>query len=458
MVNTHRAADSRLDTVNAPNPAEMGHPVKHSLRISCRFARFIAVLLLIVILAPPVYALSEQKVTVYLFWGTGCPHCAREKEFLKHLGDKYPRLEVKSYEVWYNKKNADFFLEMSSAYGFTPRSVPVTFVGDFPPMAGFLGEEMHGRILEDRIRYCTERGCADPVRKLGAPSKAKQEAAEEDSQMVLPLVGKINTDELALPVLTVLIAGMDGFNPCAFFVLFLLLSLLVYAESRRKILLIGGTFVFFSGLIYFVFMAAWLNIFLLMGQVRVITVAAGVIAVLIAALNVKDFFLFKKGMSLTIPEGAKPKLFERMRGLLKAPSLTSMMIGTVILAAAANAYELLCTAGFPMVYTRVLTLRALPQIENYLYLVFYNIIYVVPLSVIVVVFALTLGARRLTEWQGRVLKLVSGLMMFCLGLLLLGNPDLLGNVAVSAGLIALSLTAAGVIVVLDKKLNRSLRR
>jgi hypothetical protein len=322
-------------------------------------------------------------------------------------------------------------------------------------MIGYRGDTVHGRILEERVRYCIERGCVDPSQKIATTTQVKQAEAEEDTELAIPFLGKVDSTKLALPALTLIIAGMDGFNPCAFFVLFLLLSLMVYAESRKKILLIGGTFVFFSGLIYFLFMAAWLNMFLVMGQVRTITTAAGAVAILIAALNIKDFFFFKKGVSLTIPEKAKPRLFERMRNLLRAPSLASMMFGAVVLAVAANTYELLCTAGFPMVYTRILTLHDLPSVQNYLYLVLYNLVYVLPLAGIVGVFAITLGGKRMSEWQGRVLKLISGLMMLCLGLLLLIDPDLLSNVAVSAGLLVCALALTGLILLVYRRRGRT---
>jgi hypothetical protein len=219
-------------------------------------------------------------------------------------------------------------------------------------------------------------------------------------------------------------------------------------------LLIGGTFVFFSGLIYFLFMSAWLNIFLHIGELMVITTIAGVIAVIIAAINIKDFFLFEQGVSLVIPEKAKPRLFERMRTLLKATSLPSMMAGTIVLAIVSNAYELLCTVGFPMVFTRVLTLQNLPVFHYYFYLLIYNVIYVIPLAVIVLTFSITLGARKLTEWHGRVLKLISGLMMLFLGLVLLINPTLLNNMLLSIGLLASALSVAILIIVTTKKIKR----
>jgi hypothetical protein len=258
---------------------------------------------------------------------------------------------------------------------------------------------------------------------------------------------------VSLPVFTIIIGALDSFNPCAFFVLLFLLSLLIHARSRRRMFLIGGIFVLFSGLIYFLFMAAWLNVFLVVGQIAAITVAGGIVALAVGGINVKDFFLFKQGVSLVIPESAKPKLFERMRGLLKAPTMPAMIAGTIVLAISANAYELLCTAGFPMVYTRVLTLHKLSSFQYYQYLVLYNIVYVVPLAVIVAVITVTLGVRKLTEWQGRQLKLVSGLMMLSLGAVLIVNPALLNNALASVVMLAGVLAASAVIIIAMKMMR-----
>ena len=154
---------------------------------------------------------------------------------------------------------------------------------------------------------------------------------------------------------------------------------------------------------------------------------------------------------MSIPEDAKPKLFERIRNLIKSTSIPSMIAGTVILAIAANTYELLCTAGFPMVFTRILTLHKLTSAQYYLYLLLYNIIYVVPLFIIVLIFSVTLGAKKLSEWQGRKLKLLSGLMMLLLGLVLIIKPALLNNVFVAFGLLASVLVIFTAIIFLTRR-------
>jgi hypothetical protein len=198
-------------------------------------------------------------------------------------------------------------------------------------------------------------------------------------------------------------------------------------------------------------MAAWLNLFLLIGQLNVITFVAGLVAIIIAAINIKDFFWFKRGVSLTIPDSARPKLFTRMRNLVKAGELPSMVFGTAMLAIAANAYELLCTAGFPMVYTRVLTLNNLSTPQYYMYLALYNVVYVIPLFVIVLMFTATLGSRKLTEDEGRILKLLSGTMMLLLGLMLVLAPELLNNITAAAGILVLSLAATAIVSLATRK-------
>jgi thiol-disulfide isomerase/thioredoxin len=389
-----------------------------------------------------------KPLVVTLFWGKGCPHCEQEKAFLRILAKDRPTLVIREHEVWKNKENAALYKQVLEAAKVRQSGVPGTVVGT----SVFLGfnEGTRERIAGEVAR-CLAEGCPDGVKLL--TTRGLSEADVKDGAVTLPLVGTLDPARVSLPLFTVVIAGLDSFNPCAFFVLLFLLSLLVHARSRKRMFLIGGIFVLFSGLVYFLFMAAWLNIFLVIGGLTAITVTGGVIALLIGAVNVKDFFLFKQGVSLTIPDSAKPKLFERMRGLLKASSLSALLAGTIVLAVTANTYELLCTAGFPMVYTRVLTLQGLPVARYYQYLALYNIVYVVPLAVIVSIITVTLGARKLTEWQGRQLKLVSGLMMAALGGILIADPALLNNVLASAALLAGVVALSAVIIIITKRMK-----
>jgi len=395
---------------------------------------------------------AEQRPVVTLFWGEGCPHCEKEKEFLKELVRSHPEVTVRDYEVWRNNENAVVYKSILRSAGIKQAGVPCTVVGASVFM-GFNEQIQHG--IENALARCLREGCPDGAAELSGKPLAAGGSGDDAGTVNVPFLGGIDPSRVSLPVFTVIIGLLDSFNPCAFFVLLFLLSMLVHARSRRRMFLIGGVFVFFSGFVYFLFMAAWLNLFLVIGSIKAITMAGGIVALLIGGVNVKDFFLFKQGVSLVIPESAKPKLFARMRGLLKAPSLPSLIAGTVVLAVSANAYELLCTAGFPMVYTRVLTLHKLTPLQYYQYLALYNIVYVVPLAAIVGAVTVTLGTRKLSEWQGRQLKLVSGLMMLCLGAALLVNPAVLNNVLASIALLAGVILISWVLIMVTRKIQYS---
>jgi len=400
-----------------------------------KIATLVLCLLLFAVAAP---AAEKADITLHFFWGEGCPHCEKAKPFVADLARRYPLLQVREYEVFQHPENLALLRQLSVATGSEAKGVPTFILGE-RMFSGF-NPETAGK-LEERVAWCLERS-------RGAGGTAPGAGGESIS---VPLIGSISAGSLSLPIFTLIVAGLDSFNPCAFFVLFFLLSLMTHVHSRSRMFLIGGIYVFFSGFIYFLFMAAWLNLFILVGNLPVITIVAGILAIVIAAINIKDFFWFEQGVSLVIPEQAKPKLFERMREIIRVGSLPAMIASTVTLSVAANTYELLCTAGFPMVFTRVLTLHSLPAGVYYLYLALYNVIYAVPLAVIVAVFAVTLGSRKLSEWQGRLLKLVSGSMMLCLGSVLLIRPALLNSALLSCAILAAALLGTWLVVAISRR-------
>lgn len=438
---------------------------------------------------------GEAKIHLYFFWWTKCPHCLKAHPFIEQLPQRYPWLELHALEVTERPENGELYARLAQGLGEEAGPVPAFFYCG-TMFTGYGEDSTTGTALARNLELCHEWVVANrlpspalPAAAAGetgveaAPTAASEKAAEAmsgvaatapenagaaESQagaagappvaaaegaatIMVPLVGEVALANLSLPAQTLLIAGVDAFNPCAFFVLLFLLGLLVHAQSRRRMLLIGGLFVLFSGLIYFVFMAAWLNLFLFLGELALITTLAGLLAVVIGGINVKDFFWFKQGVSLSIPDRAKPGLYRRTRELVRASSLPAMVASTVVLALVTNSYELLCTMGFPMVYTKILTGNDLAPAAYYAWLALYNLVYVLPLLVIVVLFTVGLGAHKLTEREGRVLKLLSGLMMLFLGILLIAAPQLLNQVATAFLLLAAALVVTVVFTLLDRR-------
>jgi len=381
---------------------------------------------------------GELQISLHFFWSETCPYCAQGRLFLEFMGAQRPWLVIESYEVTTSAENRQLFADFAAALDEEILGVPAFFIcGQM--IVGF--DEATGELLASFADYCRDLMKQDLPAGAGVPAVAEQSRP-------LPLIGNLDASQFSLPVLTLVLAGVDAFNPCAFFVLLFLLSLLVHSNSRARMLVVGGVFVLFSGLLYFLFMAAWLHLFLVLEGVRTVTLIAGVVAVALALLNIKDFLAAGRGAnggpSLSIPEAAKPGLFARMRALLSAESLPAMLTGTIVLALAANTYELLCSSGFPLVYTRALTLSELSTAQHYLYLAFYNAIYVLPLLIIVVIFCFTLGSRKLSAAEGSALKLLSGLMMLGLGLVLIVAPGLLDNWLTAVALLLLAIAGTGV--------------
>ena len=384
---------------------------------------------------------GQPDVQLYFFWSLSCPHCAAAHPHIEAIPQARPWVRLHALELSRHPENVQKYEAMARMLGEEATSVPaLLFCGEMH--VGWDGDDTTGATIRRRLDDCRGRVGS------GLPAPAAPPAAATIS---LPLIGAIDPAGFSLPVLTLVLAGLDAFNPCAFFVLLFLLSMMAHQKSRARMLAIGGVFVAISGLMYFAFMAAWLNVFQLFGHLAWVTLAAGALAVFVGAVNVKDFFAFEKGLTLSIPESKKPDIFRRTRGILAAENLPAMIVATAVLAVAANFYELLCTAGFPMVYTRLLTLADLSPAGRYAYLAAYNLIYVLPLAAIVAVFAGTLGARKLTEREGRLLKLMSGAMMLGLGVLLLLAPERVSQTGIAFGLMALAV----LVTLIAARLTRS---
>ncbi len=245
----------------------------------------------------------------------------------------------------------------------------------------------------------------------------------------IPFFGKINLSQLTLPFLTITLAALDSFNPCAFFILIVLLSMLLYLQSRKKMLIVGTIFIFFSGLFYALFMLLLFNSFFFTKlYINITSIIVGIVACIIGILNIKDFFYFKQGFSLSIPEDKREATFRRMRKLVKSPSLLVMLGGTIFIAISVNFFELLCTFGFPLYFTNRLALENLPTLTYYSYILLYTLVYVIPLFVILLLSAFSLGVKKLTERQGRILKLFPGVFLFSFGIVMIIDYQLLqGN-------------------------------
>ncbi|MGD9385797.1 MAG: hypothetical protein PVF28_04525, partial [Thioalkalispiraceae bacterium] len=389
---------------------------------------------------------TAATLHLYFYWSNQCPHCQKALVYLENLELQRDDIVIHNYQLVGEPENITRYEMMAAALAKSAQSVPAFFMCN-TMLTGF-DQAITPQQIETVLSRCQQY--------LASNNNLHGFAGIESDPLVLdlPFFGAIQADISSLPIMTLVIAAVDAFNPCAFFVLMFLLSLLIHTRNRKRMLLVGGVFVFFSGLMYFLFMTAWLNLFRVIGQLDVITIIAASVAVVVGLINIKDFFWFKQGVSLTLSEQAKPKLFQRMRGLLQVRSLPVLLAATISLALFANMYEFLCTAGFPMVYTRILTLSDLTTAQYYAYLLLYNVVYIVPLLIIVLLFVTTMGARKLQESEGRGLKLFSGTMMLALGIVLLFVPSLLQNLVAVLFIVLSAILIAASFVLLQRVVQK----
>jgi thiol-disulfide isomerase/thioredoxin len=358
---------------------------------------------------------ASAPVTLLFFWGVGCPHCEEARPLVDALAKENPRLRVEAVEVRGDPEGRRRFIDTMTRLGATAVGVP-TFVVGAAYVVGYTKGES-----DEQVRALV----AGALPSRGADASDPSTSAPAPSTFSVPWVGEIDPSSVSLPGLTLAMGLADGVNPCAIWVLVVLLGILLHVETTRRMVLYAGTFVVMSGVVYFVFMAAWATVFELVGLSRLVTRGLGAALLGMGALNLKDLVWFKKGPSLVIPDKVKPGLFRRMRAIASAATMPAALGGIAVLAFVVNLVELGCTLGLPAIYTRILSLRGLGAAPRFAYLALYNVAYVVPLLVVVAVF---IGLKRrvtVTKAIARTLKGISGLLLVTFGVLFLVAPHVL---------------------------------
>ncbi len=363
---------------------------------------------------PAAAAGASGPLVVYV--RDGCPHCADAKAFLAELQRRRPALRIEWRDVVRDPAAAEALEHVFLATGQWPPGVPAFVIGR-EVWIGFDDAAHSGRVIEsmlDAAGIGAESGDAGVA--AGGPA---QRAGEIDTRWF----GTLNASSLGLPLFTLALGLIDGFNPCAMWVLLFLLSLLVRLQDRRRIALVAGSFVLASGAVYYAFMAAWLNLFLVVGWSDALRWTLAALALAIGALNAKDALAPDHGPSLAIPAAARPSLVARMHRVVHAPRLATMLVGVAALALVVNTVELLCTAGLPALYTAVLAQQGVSSGERLAWLGLYILAYMADDALMVGVAVAALGRGKMTARAGRVLKGLSGAVMLALGAVLLWRPQ-----------------------------------
>jgi cytochrome c biogenesis protein CcdA len=379
--------------------------------------------------APP--APGNEEVVLWYFWREHCPRCSEAQVWLEELRQEYPELVVHDVDVAREAGGARF-VEMMRVRGQRASAVP-TFILDDAVWVGFtrsLGDEIEAEV------HARLHDVSDP----------------EPRARVIDFgpFGRIDVGTQSMVVATLLIAFVDGFNPCSIWVLTVLIAMILGTRSRARIAAIGLTFLIVTATIYGLFIAGLFAAVVVIGHLGRIQVIVALLALFFGAVNVKDFFAFKRGLSFTIPDRFKPKIYRRGRALREDRPLVVTLALTVAMAAGVALVELPCTAGFPVVWTTLLSEAGVSSIGFVALLAIYLLIYLGVEIAILVAAIVTLRATRLQETHGRVLKLFAGMVMIALALVLLLDPSLMEQLFGSTLVVGAAIVASVIIMLADK--------
>jgi len=362
---------------------------------------------------------QDDALRVHFFYSPSCPHCAEQKIFNEKLMQEFPDVDFVYHDITIPAE-ARFFQQMAQTHGigFSELGTPTTFIGE-QAIIGFVSEEITGVQIREAIEGTLTDGQPEPIGEDGTVEELTKE-------MDLPFLGKTDLSELSLPVLAITLGLIDGFNPCAMWVLVYLIALLMGLSDRRRMILVVGTFVLASGILYFLFMTAWLNVFLFLSYVRAVTILIGLVALGGGILSVKDYIETKGAPVCKVTDAAgRKRMMDDMKRTLSAPLTWASMGAIIVLAFSVNSIEFLCSFALPAVFTQVLALSDLSFWEYYGYIALYDLFFMLDDMIIFGAAAWTISGVS-GEKYSKYCKLIGGVVLLVLAAMLLFAPDMLG--------------------------------
>jgi cytochrome c biogenesis protein CcdA/glutaredoxin len=426
---------------------------------------------------------EDPEVTIYLFWGEGCPYCEMAKTALQPIAEQDPRIGYQDFEIYQNLENRDLFIAFAAEYGVEPRYVPTIYIGD-RYWEGYTADFQTE--IEAYLDTCLMTGCEDvgalvlaaqspsptdtpaqhtqtpewtptvqaptPTEPEPTPIVGEPEIEPAPGQTItLPLIGTVDLSSQSLLVSTLIISFVDGFNPCSLWVLSILLSITLQTKSRKKVLIVGGVFLLTTAALYGLFIAGVFSVLRIISFMGWIQVAVALIALGFALVNIKDYFWYKEGVSFTISDDKKPGIYQRMRGILRHSDSVWQLIGaTIVFAAGIALVELSCTAGFPVIWSNILASQNVDTVTFVLLLLVYMLIYLLDELGIFLVAVFTLRSTKLEEKHGRVLKLIGGVLMLTLAVVMLVDPTVMNNLTGTLIIFGIAIAATTLLLLLHR--------
>lgn len=376
---------------------------------------------------PFVVSADEKTLRVYLFHQESCPHCKKEIQYLEELKNEYSNLDVVTYEVSQNVMNYNFMNRVIDKTGIvTNGQVPFTIIGtDY-----YIGFEDHvKKSIKDSIdKFLNDKNSIDVIAKVknGEDVSNIKYNVDPKSTKVIPILGEIDAKKVSLPLVAIVIGAVDGFNPCAMWVLLFLIGMLFHMKDKKKMWILGITFLLTSAVMYLLIMAAWLKVALSFMTVVWLRIFIAIVALVAGLVNLNSYIKEKKrkddGCEI-VDEKKRKKMFTKIKKITSEKKFILAIFGIIALAISVNLVELACSAGLPLIFTQILALNDLSTFEYVIYMLIYILFFLIDDIVVFVIAMLTLNIKGISSKYGKYSHLIGGIIMILIGILMIFKPE-----------------------------------
>ncbi len=374
---------------------------------------------------------EDNLVNLYLFYSKTCPHCEEEIKMLDSIKDDYKNLRIYKYELS-EDNNSEIFKNVAILFDLNVSGVPFTIIGE-KTFIGY-GENSKKTII-GCIEYYSKHGYVDKVGQYLNKELPTYEINDYDTSIDeyledygnysfnIPIIGEVNTKTLTIPMIAVVMGFIDGFNPCAMWILLFLITMLISMKDRKKMWILGSTFLITSALIYFLIMLAWLNVAVLITKVNIIRSVIGFIAIIGGLYNIITTFKTSENGCNATDKKDRKKIMERIKKFTSEKSIWLSLIGVIALAISVNLIELACSAGLPVMFTQILVINDLSKIEYFIYIMVYIFFFLIDDLLIFIIAVSTMKVSGISVKYGKISKIVGGIILLLIGILLLLKPE-----------------------------------
>lgn len=376
---------------------------------------------------------GENIVHIYFFYDIACTNCAKENLALDDLESRYTNIEVHRYEITSSDENEALFNAVRDVFD-VDTLTPFTVVGGVA-LSGY-NAQIKANIEKLIARYSVSTH-VDIVAKVIHGEIVLETDFDSlgfgpGDTINLPLIGEVSVDGLALGLIAALIGFVDGFNPCAMWILVFLITMFINAKNRKRMWFLGVTFLVTSAVVYFLFMVAWLSVAVSLSTIVWIRVLIGSFAFVFGTLNIRKYWLSRKvvevGCEVTTDK-KRDKIIAKIQKIVAEKSLVIAFFGIIALAFTVNLIELACSAGLPLTYTQLLAYYIdyyeLSPIEYYGNLLIYILFFLLDDLVVFILAMITFRVTGISNRYVKVSHLVGGIIMIIIAILLIFFPHLL---------------------------------